>query len=68
MGCCMGDVIKFPRLCPGEIITIEIKGEIIKVVVIQHLNNNLYKIKALEGKYKGYFAEFKLTELNGRKL
>ena len=64
----MGELIQFPILGPGHVITITVEGEKVKVSIVKHLGNSLYKIKALTGKYKGYHGEYQITEFNGKKL
>jgi hypothetical protein len=64
----MAEIIRFPRLAKGEIIQIEVDGEIVKASVVKHLGNSIYKIKALTGRHKGYYGEFKITEMNGKKV
>lgn len=64
----MGEVIRLPIYAKGEVIQLEINGEIVKCKVIKHEGNNVYKVKALNGKHKGYFGYFKLTEFDNKKL
>jgi hypothetical protein len=64
----MAEVIRFPRLARGEIIELEINGERVKCKVIKHEGNNVYKLKALNGKHKGYFGHFKITEFGNIRL
>lgn len=64
----MAEIIRFPRLARNEIIDLEIEGEIVKCKIIKHEGNNVYKLKALNGKNKGFYGHFKITEIGGRKL
>lgn len=62
----MADIIRFPRLAKGEILDMEVDGEIVKCRVIKHEGNNVYKLKALSGNKKGYYGYFKITEFGNK--
>jgi len=59
----MAKIINFPRLKIGQIVRIEFEGDKIKCIVVKHEGNNVYKVKALEGRYKGYTAHYKLVDI-----
>jgi hypothetical protein len=64
----MGELVQFPILGPGQVLTIIVEDQKVKVSIVKYLGKFIYKIKALDGKYKGYYGEYRITEFNGKKL
>lgn len=64
----MGKVIDFPILAIGEIIKIDLEGETVKCEVLRHEGNSVYKIKALNGQYKGRVGHFHITNVGAKRI
>jgi len=60
----MANIIPFPVLCRGEIVNITVDHISVKCQVIRHEGNDVYRLKALNGPYKGYIGNFKVTEIS----
>ena len=56
----MGDVLTFTKFKLGEILTLEVKEELMKCEVLAHEGKNKYKLRILEGKYRGKYCYFVL--------
>ena len=58
----MGEIIRFPKLSPEEIVEINIDGIPYKVQVIKHYGNDLYRVKIVSGISRGYYTNVKITK------
>lgn len=56
----MGTILTFTRLKIGEVITLEVKDEQMKCQVMECTEKDTYKLRILEGKYRGKFCYFTL--------
>lgn len=58
----MGKLLTFNRLKIGEVVLIEINDEELACEVLAREGNDLYKLRALEGPYRGKFLYFEMIE------
>lgn len=63
----MGKILAFAKLKIGEILTMEVKGQSFKCEVLSNEENNVYKLRILEGEYRGKFLYFEMINFEDRR-
>lgn len=56
----MGDLLTFNKLKIGEILTLEVDNIKMRCEVLELTEKNTYKLRILEGHYRGKFCYFTL--------
>lgn len=57
----MAKILSFTKMKIGEVVKMELRGVLCKCKILEHLGNDVYKIKVLDGVYKGQTATLTMT-------
>lgn len=57
----MAQILNFTRMKIGEIFKMDFNGVEFKCKILQHLGGNNYRVKALNGPYKGQVSILQMT-------
>lgn len=57
-------ILKFNRLKIGDIYKLKIVDTITHCKIMSYEGNNIYTVKAIEGKFKGFIALFRFEDFN----
>lgn len=58
----MAKIIQFPKFKIGEIIEIEYNKHIFKCKILEYVEKDIYKIKALNGPYRGQITNLHISK------
>lgn len=58
----MAKIIQFPKFKIGEILEIEYKNKTFKIKILEHVSADIYRIKALNGPYKGQVSNLHISK------
>lgn len=57
----MTKILSFTKMKLGEVVNMELRGVKCKCKILEHLGNDVYKIKVLNGPFKGQTATLTVT-------